>query len=372
MDYVTLKVIWWGIFGFLVIAFMITGGMDIGVSFLLPIVGRSDQERRLILNSIGPTWEGNQVWLITLGAGLFAIWPIAYGTIFSSMYVAFILVLFMLILRPPGFDYRAKINSQIWRNFWDATLFLSAITLALGFGAVIGNLFTGLPFYFDKDMHEIYQGSFISIITPIALLFAVVNFCMLGLQGALYIQYKLEGDIAIRAKLLAKIFSIGFATTGIFAAISVVLWIPGYEIVSIPDLNTGFAITDKVVKSILSGWAQNYVDHKWLWIFPIIALVATRIAVRLSTKDKPATALFVNSIGIATSCLTVGCALFPFILPSNLSPNHSLTIWDVCSSKLTMGWSLFVTIVFLPIVLAYTIWVYRVMRGKVKLQPESY
>ncbi len=372
IDYVTLKIIWWGIFGFLVIAFMITGGMDIGVNFLLPIIGTNDNERRLIINSIGPTWEGNQVWLITLGAGLFAIWPIAYGTIFSSMYLAFMLVLFMLILRPPGIDYRGKINSHLWRSIWDAALFSSGVILALGFGAVVGNLFTGLPFSFDADLRVTYEGTLITIFSPCALLFAVVNLCMLGMQGALYLQYKLEGDLAIRAKLMVKIFSIGFVVTGIFAGIAVALWVPGYEIVEIANLNSDLVVTDKIVRSVLSGWAQNYANNRWLWIFPAMTLVAIRVAVWFSHKEKPATALFINSLGIATATITVGSALFPFVIPSNSNPDHSLTIWDVCSSALTLEWALIATIVFVPIILLYTSWVYRVMRGKVTLRPESY
>lgn len=372
IDYVTLKLIWWGIFGFLITAFMITGGMDIGVGFLLPVIGKNDNDRRLILNAIGPTWEGNQVWLITLGAGLFAIWPIAYATIFSCMYLAFVLVLVMLILRPPGIDYRSKINSNTWRSIWDVTLFTSNLVLALGFGLVVGNLFTGLPFYFDQDMRIIYQGDFLSIISPCALLFAVVTLCMLGLQGALYLQYKLDESMQDVIKLMVKIFGIGFIVTSIFAGISVVLWVPGYEIISIPDINTGISVIDKTVQPLLSGWAQNYAGHKWLWIFPIFALIFTRVAMKYSSFNKNATALFVNSAGIACATTTVGVALFPFIIPSNIFPSNSLTIWDVCSSALTLQWSFVVTLLLLPLILFYTIWVYRVMRGKVKLEENSY
>lgn len=372
MDYVTLKLIWWGIFGFLIIAFTVTGGMDIGVNFLLPIIGHTDNDRRLMLNAIGPTWEGNQVWLVTLGAGLFAIWPIAYGTIFSSMYLPFMLVLLMLILRPPGFDYRGKINSHIWRNIWDLALFVGSIVMALSFGVVIGILFTGLPFSFDSDMHEIFTGSFFDMIPPSALVFGVANLCMMGVQGALFLQYKLEGVLAERAKLMTKILGLGFFVSAIFAGIYVCLWIPGYHILSIPDLNTSFMVTDKVVVTVLSGWAHNFAVYRFLWIFPIVALLATRIAIRLSSKDKPLAAIFTHSLGIAFTVATVGCSLFPFILPSSTLADHSLTIWDVCSSKLTLQWALFAVILFLPIILTYTTWVYRVMRGKVKLTAESY
>lgn len=372
IDYEILKIIWWGIFGFLLIAYIVTGGMDIGVSFLLPLVGHTDNERRLILNAIGPTWEGNQVWLITIGAGMFAIWPIAYGTIFSSMYLAFLLVLIMLILRPPGIDYRGKINSNLWRSIWDAALFSSGLILSIGFGAVIGNLFTGLPFYFDDSMRLIYDGTFISMLTPNAIIFGLVTLCMFGLQGALFLQHKLDNPVAERAKRLVKVFSIAFVALAILAGINVVLWVPGYQIIDIPPLNTMFIVDQKTVKSVLSGWAQNFANHKWLWCFPIGALLAIRIAVRLSQKDHPGKALLVNSLGSACAAMTVGCALFPFVLPSNANPNYSLTIWDICASQLTLQWALFITITLVPIILLYTIWVYKVMHGKVQIKPESY
>src|SRR5581483_10843659 len=270
IDYVTLKLIWWGIFGFLIIAFTLTGGMDIGVNFLMPIIGHTDDERRQVLNAIGPTWEGNQVWLVTLGAGLFAIWPIAYATIFSSMYVPFMLVLLMLILRPPGFDYRGKINSHVWRSIWDLALFIGSLVLALSFGVVIGILFTGLPFSFDPDMHEIFSGSFFDLIPPSSLIFGFSNLCMMGVQGALFLQYKLSDKLAERAKLMTKILGLGFFFCTIFAGILVCIWLPGYKIIDMPDPNTSFMVTDKEVITALSGWASNFANYRYLWFFPIM------------------------------------------------------------------------------------------------------
>lgn len=372
IDYMTLKIIWWGIFGILIIAFSITGGMDIGVNFLLPIIGRDDNERRLLLNSIGPTWEGNQVWLVTLGAGLFAIWPIAYATIFSSLYLPFMLVLLMLILRPPGIDYRGKINSHAWRSMWDLALFIGSLILAVSFGIVIGDLFTGLPFYFDADMRLIFSGNFLSLIPPSSLIFGIANLCLMGVQGSLFLQYKLPDYLAERAKLMTKILGLGFFISAACAGIYVCLWIPGYKIVSMPDPNTAFLVTEKTVTYVLSGWVTNFAQYKTLWIFPIIALLAIRVAIRLSSKNHPLLGLFANSIGIVCTISTVGIALYPFILPSSIVLDHSLTIWDVCSSALTLKWALFTVVFFVPIILAYTCWVYKVMRGKVKIVPESY
>lgn len=371
IEYETLKVIWWGIMCFITIAFAITGGIDIGVNFLLPIIGKTDSQKRMIMNSIGPTWEGNQVWLITLGAGLFAIWPSAYATSFSSLYFALMLVVLVLILRPPGYDYRSKIEAKIWRNTWDFCLFISSVVLSIVFGVAIGNLFIGIPFYFDANLNSIYTGSFLTLLSPQAIIFGLVSFFMCTLQGALFLQCKLEDDLAIRAKKIVGLAGIGFIVTFI-AGGAIAIKMNGYKILSIPDLNTGFLATKKVVETVAAGWLHNYTNNHLLWLMPIIVIIATRVSMRLSKHDKPAMALFINSIGIVFTVLTAATALFPFIVPSSLVPNHGLTIWDACSSHLTLEWALYATITILPIVLLYTTWVYRVMRGKVQLQHESY
>jgi cytochrome d ubiquinol oxidase subunit II len=357
-DYMTLKIIWWAILTFVLIAFAVTGGMDIGVNILLGIIGKSEQDRRLILNATGPTWEGNQVWLITFGAGLFAIWPSAYATAFSSMYFALLLVLLMLILRPPGFDYRAKIDSQNWRKMWDMSLFGGGVVLALVFGVAIGNLFLGLPFYFDNDMRVIYTGGFFDLLTLPALLFGVVSLYMLTLQGALFLQYKLEGELAKQAFRFVKIMGWAFIASFIITGIYVCKWINGYEIMNIPDLNTGFSATHKTVAIVTGGWLRNYQQYNMLWLLPAIAILATLGAMQASKSLKPKLALLINSLAIATTVLTAAAALFPFILPSSSYPDHGLTMWAV--------------ILFLPIVLVYTSWVYKVMGGKVRLQSNSY
>jgi len=370
-DYVTLKIIWWAIMCFVMIAFAVTGGMDIGVNFLLPIIGKQENERRLIINSIGPTWEGNQVWLVTLGAGLFAIWPNAYAAAFSSLYFALLLVVVMLILRPPGFDYRSKIESLNWRRTWDMLLFISSLVLALVFGVAIGNLFIGLPYYYDNDLHSIYNGSFFDLLTPATIIFGLVSLFMCVVQGALFLQYKLQENLARRAKACVRFFGLGFIVSFICAGLFVSLYIKGYVIESIPDLNTGFAATQKVVAQV-SGWLNNYTVYPDLWLLPICSILATKASIVLSQYDKPVIALFINSIGIITTILTAATALFPFVLPSSLNPSHSLTIWDACSSHLTLEWGLIAVIILVPIILLYTSWVYSVMRGKVTLQHGSY
>ena len=183
-DYFTLKIIWWLLVGALLIGFALLGGFDLGVGTLLPFVARSDKQRRVLLNSIGPTWEGNQVWFITGGAALFAAWPLAYAVTFSSLYFALLLVLFALFFRPIGFDYRSKLPNPKWRSAWDWALFAGGFVPALLFGVAFGNLLQGIPFYFDEDMRIYNMGTLLGLLNPFALFAGVISVSMLVMQGA--------------------------------------------------------------------------------------------------------------------------------------------------------------------------------------------
>jgi len=347
-EYATLKMIWWVLTGVLMIGFAVTGGMDIGAHILLPIVGKTNDDRRLILNAVGPTWEGNQVWLVTFGATLFAIWPSVYAASFTIFYPALLIAVLMLILRPPGFDYRSKLDSLVWRNTWDYCLFASGIILPLIFGVAIGNLFLGLPFYIDQDMRLIYDGSLFS---PITIVFGLISLTMFAVQGGIYLQYKLDGELATRAKLAVKkfglVFIFSFITAGCYQAFDPSIYKVG-------------------------GWLLNYTNMQQLWILPGATVLFSIIAIILSHYSWAATALFCNSLSITGAICTAAATLYPFILPSSAKPEHSFTIWGASSSHLTLSYTLWVVVLLLPIVLLYTSWVYRVMRGKVKMQTNSY
>src|SRR6185436_18910518 len=168
-DYETLKIIWWLFVGLLLVGFALTDGWDLGVGTLLPFVGRTDDERRVVINSIGPTWEGNQVWFITAGGATFAAWPLVYASAFSGFYAALILTLFALFLRPVGFDYRSKVEDPRWRSVWDWGIFVAGFVPALVFCVAFGNLLLGIPFHFDGDQRSFYTGSFIGLLNPFAL-----------------------------------------------------------------------------------------------------------------------------------------------------------------------------------------------------------
>ena len=230
-DYETLRVLWWVLLGTLLIGFAVMDGFDLGVAMLLPIVGRSADERRVMINTIGPVWEGNQVWLV-LGAGaIFAAWPALYALAFSSFYLAMLLVLLALILRPVGFTFRGKVDDQHWRAAWDTALFISGVVPALVFGVAFGNVLQGVPFNYAADLRLSYNGGLLSLLNPFALLCGGVSVSMLLAHGATYLGLKTEGVIAERAQRTARIASTAMLVLFAVAGYWVSADLNGYRLV---------------------------------------------------------------------------------------------------------------------------------------------
>ncbi|MCK5478395.1 MAG: cytochrome d ubiquinol oxidase subunit II, partial [Methylococcales bacterium] len=230
-DYETIRIIWWAFLALLFIGFAVMGGFDLGVGILLPFLGKNDDERRVIINSIGPTWEGNQVWFILSGGALFAAWPMVYAVFFSSMYFVLLLTLFALLLRPIGFVYRSQLSSQKWRDNWDKALFAGSFIPALVFGIAFGNLLKGIPFQLENDMHMVYYGNFWGLINLFSLLVGVISLSMFVMHGAVYLQLKTENKIYQRAK---KIVFISSLTTLVLFALAGywIIFLDGYHITS--------------------------------------------------------------------------------------------------------------------------------------------
>ncbi|MFJ2990844.1 cytochrome d ubiquinol oxidase subunit II [Collimonas sp. NPDC087041] len=367
-DYETLKVIWWAFVGVLLIGFALTDGFDFGVGMLLPFIGKTDGERRVIINSIGSTWEGNQTWFITAGGAIFAAWPLVYSAAFSGFYVALMLLLFSLFFRPVGFDYRSKVADTRWRNAWDWGLFAGGFVPPLIFGVAFGNLFLGVPFHYDDTMRVEYTGNFFQLLNPFGLLAGLLSVAMLLMHGATYLQVKTDALIAQRARSVAKIA--GLVTIALFVAggFWVAYGIHGYRITAMPDINTAFMPTAKTVTTAGGVWFDNYARWPLIWAFPIVAVAGALLCVVFSAANKAMAAFLSSGISVTGVILTAGASLFPFIMPSSLDPNSSLTIWDAVSSHKTLGIMFWVVVVMLPIILLYTTWVYRVMRGKITLK----
>jgi cytochrome d ubiquinol oxidase subunit II len=366
-DYETLRLIWWGLLGALLIGFAITDGFDLGVAILLPFLGKNDAERRVIINSIGATWEGNQVWFITAGGALFAAWPIAYSVAFSGFYFALLLTLFALFMRPIGFDYRSKLPSSTWRKNWDIALFVGGFVPALIFGVAFGNLLKGVPFHFDSDMRIFYTGSFWALLNPFALAAGLVSLSMLIMHGAVFLQLKTEGDINQRCKKVVTVFAI--ITLAIFAVAGIwVAHMDGYHISTEVFPNAPSNPLAKTVFKEPGLWLDNYAHYPVLWAVPGLAFIAGAATIALSKIERPGLAFIASSLTLASVILTAGVSMFPFLIPSSSALNSSLTVWDASSSLTTLKIMFWVTVVFLPIVVVYTAWVFRVLRGKITLE----
>lgn len=363
-DYETMRVIWWALLGALLIGFAITDGFDMGVAILLPFLGKNDTERRIIINSIGSVWEGNQVWFITAGGALFAAWPIAYAVAFSGFYFALLLTLFALFLRPIGFDYRSKLPSQKWRNNWDIALFVGGFVPSLIFGVAFGNLLQGVPFHLDNDMRIFYTGSFWALLNPFALVAGVLSLSMLIMHGAVYLQIKTGGDINQRCKTVVTVTAL--ITLAIFAVAGFwVSHIDGYHITTEILPNAPSNPLAKMVQKAPGLWLDNYAHYPVLWTIPALAFVAGAITIVLSKIERPGLAFITSSLTLTSIILTAGVSMFPFLMPSSSAMNSSLTVWDASSSLTTLKLMLGATLIFLPIVLAYTAWVFRILRGKI-------
>ena len=367
-DYETLKVIWWLFIGVLLIGFAVTDGFDMGVGFLLPFLGRTDEERRVIINSVGATWEGNQVWFITAGGATFAAWPLVYATAFSGFYWALLLVLFALFFRPVGFDYRSKVDDPRWRNAWDWGLFVGGTVPALVFGVAFGNLLLGVPFHYERDMQVYYTGSFLALLNPFGLLAGVVSLAMLIMHGATYLQLRSEGDINARAKTAVKVAAMVMMAAFALAGLWLAMGIDGYRIVSMPPADTAFTPLAKAVEKTPGAWLANYSAHPWMIAAPVLGFAGAAIAIVFSAANRALAAFAASALSVAGVILTAGFSLFPFIMPSSSNPASSLTVWDAVSSHRTLQVMFWVVVIFLPIVLAYTSWVYRVLRGKITVE----
>lgn len=367
LDYETLKLVWWLLIGVLLIGFVLTDGFDMGVGTLLPFVGRSDEERRVMLNTVGPHWEGNQVWLVTAGGALFAAWPLVYAMAFSGFYLAMMLTLFALFLRPVGFDYRSKIDNTKWRRSWDWGLFVGSAVPPIIFGVAFGNLLQGVPFHFDEFMRPYYTGSFWQLLNPFALLAGVISLLMVIMHGAVWLQARTVDSLEWRCSRVAMVSSIALLILFALAGIWVAKGLDGYIIMLMPDAGSSFTPEMKQVMTQSGAWMQNYDLYPWMMWAPTIALLAMAGVFLASRAGKSALAFISSSLALTGVILTAGFSMFPFVMPSSTDVNSSLTLWDATSSELTLKIMFWVAVIFVPIILLYSFWTYRKMWRRLDL-----
>jgi cytochrome d ubiquinol oxidase subunit II len=366
-DYETLRLIWWLILGVLLIGFAVMDGFDLGLGATFRFLGRSDEERRALLESIEPVWDGNQVWLILGGGAVFAAWPLLYAASFSGLYLAMFLLLGALILRPVGFIFRNKIADARWRHAWDWALTIGGAVPALLAGVAFGNLFLGLPFHFDALQRPVFTGSFFALLRPFALLSGLTSLAMLIMHGSAYAALKVGPPMSRRAVAAgcsaAVVFIVCFILAGVWVS-----GLDGQQLASAVDGQAPSNPLGKHVAVVSGGWLANYRAHPLLWLAPLGALAAAGTAGGLLRAGRAGLAFVASAGAVATTILTAGVALFPFLMPSATYPDQGLTVWDASSSARTLGIMLVVVLVFLPIVLAYTAWVFHVLRGRITLE----
>jgi cytochrome d ubiquinol oxidase subunit II len=365
--YGVFQVIWWLLLGVLLVGLAVMVGMDMGVGTILRYVGRTDLERRVALNIIGPHWEGNQVWFVLGGGAVFAAFPLIYATAFSGFYVVMLLLLWTMILRPLGFEYRSKLPSTAWRSMWDWALFVSGLVPMVVFGAAFGNLFEGVPFHFSWNLTSTYTGSFLGLLNPFAILCGLLSASLSVFMGSVTVMNGGEGVIYERSRTLARISSVLaivlFAVGGFW-----VHGMQGYVLTSGPGAGVPQTPMQQVVTLTDGAWFANFHAHGVLWLLPLVGFAGMLLGLLAAGARRSHLAWWSGALAWIGVIGTAGVALFPFLLPSSSVPAQSLTIWNSSSSQLTLIWMVGFTAVFVPLIVWYTSWAFYVMRGKVSAE----
>ena len=336
-----LNILWFILLGVLLAGYAILDGFDLGVG-IVHLAVKKDEERRILMNSIGPLWDGNEVWLVTFGGALFAAFPNAYATAFSGFYTAFMVLLFALIFRAVSIEFRGKHDSPAWRSFWDVSFCVASTVATLLFGVAVGNAMRGMPIGADME----FQGKFLGLLHPYCLLvglFAVATFAM---HGSIYLYLKTEGE------LQQRIHEWMWRTFGFFLVLYIFTTI--FTLVAVP-LAT-----------------HNFAEHPWVWIVVVLNVLAIANIPRAIHLRRPGYAFASSCATIAALTFLFGIALFPHLIYSSLNPEWSLTVYNAASSHKTLAIMATMAAFGLPFVLAYTSVVYWVFRGKVQLGKFSY
>ncbi len=367
-DYETFKLIWWVLVGVLFIGFALTDGFDMGVGALLRYVGKTDEERRVAINTIAPHWDGNQVWLILAAGAIFAAWPITFGAAFSMMYWGLVLTLFSLFFRPVGFDYRSKIANPTWRNTWDWGLVAAGIIPPLVIGVAFGNLFLGVPFQFDGFLRVEGKAQLFGLFHPFAVLSGIVSLLMFTMQGATYLMMRTDAEVYARSRKAAQLTGLGVLATFVLAGVWLWAGIDGYAITQAPPHDSLPNPVAKTVVQQAGAWLANYAAFPPAMLAPALGLLGALGVFITANANRAVLAFVCSSLSVAGVILTAGVSLFPFVMPSSLNPSHSLTLWDSSSSHLTLAIMFWAAVIFVPIILFYTFWCYKQLWGKYTVQ----
>ncbi|SDC81597.1 cytochrome d ubiquinol oxidase subunit II [Paraburkholderia lycopersici] len=366
--YLFFKVLWWLLLGVLLMGLAIMVGMDMGVGALLRYVGRTDTERRIALNTIAPHWDGNQVWFILGGGAIFAAFPLIYATAFSGLYIVMLLLLWTMIVRPLGFEYRSKLPTAGWRNAWDWALVVSGAVPMIVYGAGMGNMLMGVPFHFGWDLTSFYTGSFLALLNPFAVMCGVLSLSLSAWMGGAMLMGRTErGPLWTRAQRAATVGGVValvlFTIGGIWVS-----HLHGYRIEHAPLPGVAQTPLQQSVVVAEGAWLDNFHSHPVLWAVPALAYIGLLLGLPAVRAGRSTLAWWLGALAWIGVIGTAGVSLFPFLMPSSSDPSQSLTVWNSVSSRNTLMWMTGWTAVFMPAIIAYTSWAFYVMRGKVKAE----
>jgi cytochrome d ubiquinol oxidase subunit II len=337
-----LNVVWYILFVVIIAGYLILDGFDMGVGILHPFLAKTDDERRISINSIGPIWDGNEVWLVLGGGALFAAFPFVYASLFSGFYVAMMLVLLVLILRTVAIEFRSKREVPSWRKAWDWVFFASSLGIALLLGVAFGNIMAGVPL----DQNHDITATLFDLLSPYALLVGVTTIFMLAMHGGMYLLMKTEGELQARVRS----------------------WVPRFMVIFFV-LNTAVVAATILLHETI---ADRYLDQIWPAIFPALALVALVLSAINMRRGRDFVAFLCSSAMIMLLILSAAAGLYPNLLISTTDPAYNLTVFNAASEANTLTVMLIIALIGMPFVLIYTSGVYYIFRGKVKLTPQSY
>ncbi|QDV12571.1 Cytochrome bd-I ubiquinol oxidase subunit 2 [Rosistilla oblonga] len=342
MNYELLTFIWFVLLGVLLCGYAILDGFDLGVGILHPFIAKDDTQRRLVMNSIGPLWDGNEVWLVTFGGALFAAFPVAYATVFSSFYLAFFLLLTCLIGRAVSLEFRSKVQSPRWRKAWDFGFFASSLTAAALLGIAGGNVMAGM----ELGPRYVYEGGLLSQIYWYPLLVGALTVSLFAMHGAIYLYLKTEDELQARVRRAIHPLFLTFA--GLYVVVTLATWL------HVPHAT------------------ENIANYPVLWIVPVLNFLAVLNIPRAMYLNRPGYAFFSSAMVILAFASLFSVAIFPNLMLSTIDPAYSVTLENARSSHATLGTMLIIAAIGLPCVLSYTVIIYWIFHGKVKLDPHSY
>ncbi len=336
-----LNLLWFVLLGVLLAVYAILDGFDLGVG-ILHLAARNEKERRLMLNSIGPLWDGNEVWLVTFGGAMFAAFPDAYATVFSGFYVAFMILLFALIFRAVSIEFRSKRDSQAWKRFWDCSFSGASALATFLFGVAAGNALIGIPI----DAHGVFTGSFFDLLRPYPILIGLLTVSFAMMHGAIYLYLKTEEDLQ---QLVHRWMWRGFGLTLIVYMLATI-----FTLAFMPE------------------GIRNFHDHPWSWAIVVLTVLAFANIPRAIFMGRPFYAFISSSLTILALVFLFSFTLYPNLVASSISPGYSLNIFNAASSPKTLSIMAIIALIGMPFVLCYTVAIYWAFRGKVKISEHSY